>query len=296
MWSRGDVSDQADSDIVQRLRRSTGADIPIEIIALNPWTAGVALVAESFGRGRVALAGDAVHLFTPTGGFGMNTGLDDAANLSWKLAALVQGWGGPSLLASYERERRPIALRNTSAARGFAQNVGDVPVPPEMEEDSPAGAAARAKVGAYLSTFGEEFASIGVQLGARYDGSPIIVPDGAPPADNLVEYHPSSVPGGRAPHLWLNGARGAGDSLFDTFGIGFTLLRLGTSPPDGAAFAAAAKSRSVPLHIVDVPDAAARDLYACDLCLIRPDQHVAWRGNTTDDANRIIARVIGHRS
>lgn len=296
MWSRGDVSDQAEADLIRRLRRSCGADIPIEIIALNPWTAGVALVADSFGRGRVTLAGDAVHLFTPTGGFGMNTGLDDAANLSWKLAALVQGWGGASLLDSYERERRPVALRNTNAARGFAKNVGDVPVPPEMEEDSPAGAAARAKVGAYLATFGEEFASLGVQLGARYDTSPIVVPDGPPPCDDLTAYHPTSIPGGRAPHYWPTNGRGPGDSLFDRFGIGFTLLRLGKTPPGGAAFAAAAQAANIPLTTVDVPDTAARDLYACDLCLIRPDQHVAWRGNKIDDAAKILARVTGHEA
>src|SRR6185437_16628402 len=102
-----------------------------------------------------------------------------------KLAAMVQGWGGPGLLESYAIERKPIAIRNTNAARGFAKNVGDVPVPPEMEDDNLRGAAVRAQVGAFLSTFGEEFASIGVQLGARYDGSPIVCADGTPPNDNL---------------------------------------------------------------------------------------------------------------
>lgn len=296
LWSRGDISDQAQADIIQRLRRSTGADIPIEIIALNPWTSGVALVADSFGRGRVTLAGDAVHLFTPTGGFGMNTGLDDAANLAWKLAALVQGWGGASLLDSYERERRPIALRNTNAARALAQNVGDVPVPPEMEEDSPAGAAARANVGAFLSSFGEEFASIGVQLGARYDGSPIVIADGTPPPDSLTTYVPSSVPGGRAPHLWVNATHGPGDSLFDEFGIGFTLLRLGPTPPDADAFIAEAAARNVPMKILDVQDADARTLYERDLCLIRPDQHIAWRGSEIEDADAVMARVTGHQT
>jgi 2-polyprenyl-6-methoxyphenol hydroxylase-like FAD-dependent oxidoreductase len=292
LWSRAS-EENVEADVRRLLRGCTGTDIPLEILAFTPWTSGVALVAEKFGAGRVLLAGDSVHLFTPTGGFGMNTGVDDAANLAWKLAAMVQGWGGAHLLDSYEIERKPIAIRNTNAARGFARNVGDVPVPPEMEERSPAGEAARAKVGGFLSTFGEEFASIGVQLGARYDGSPIVCADGAAPKDNLTDYMPSSVPGGRAPHVWMDAGRGAGSSLFDHLGVGFTLLRLGPKAPDGAPLLEAAKQRNVPLTVVDVPDRAARDLYACDLCLIRPDQHVAWRGNEVREAERIIDQVIG---
>jgi hypothetical protein len=206
---------------------------------------------------------------------------------------MVQGWGGPRLLDSYETERKPIAIRNTNAARSFAKNVGDVPVPPEMEHASPAGDAARAQVGAFLATFGEEFASIGVQLGARYDGSPIVCADGPPPKDTLTDYVPSSVPGGRAPHVWMDEGRGPGSSLFDRLGTGFTLLRLGPKASDGAAIIEAAKKRNVPLTVLDVPDAEARDLYACDLCLIRPDQHVAWRGDALREADKVIDRVIG---
>jgi 2-polyprenyl-6-methoxyphenol hydroxylase-like FAD-dependent oxidoreductase len=279
--------------VADLIRQSVGADIDIAFIEHRPWTAGHALVADRFVCGRIALAGDAVHIFTPTGGFGMNTGVDDAANLAWKLAAMVQGWGGQHLLESYETERRPIAIRNTNAARAFARNVGDVPVPPEMEDDNLRGAAARAQVGAFLSTFGEEFASLGVQLGARYDGSPVVCAGAAPPKDSLTEYAPSSVPGGRAPHVWLGEGRGPGGSLFDRLGVGFTLLRLGSKAPDGAPLLEAAKARGVPLTVLDVPDAETRDLYACDLCLIRPDQHVAWRGDAIRDAEKILDRVIG---
>ena len=158
--------------IAATFRASVGSDIEVEFIAHATWTAGQAFVTERFGAGRAWMAGDAVHLFTPAGGFGMNTGIDDAANLGWKLAAMVQGWGGPRLLASYEIERRPIALRNTGAAKALGHNVGDTPVAPAMTEDTPAGAAARQKAQAYLNGFAEEFASLGVQLGARYDGSP----------------------------------------------------------------------------------------------------------------------------
>ncbi len=170
--------------IASRFRHSVGEDVPFEFIGHWPWTAGHALVADSFGGGCVWLAGDAVHIFTPTGGFGMNTGIDDAANLGWKLAAMVQGWGGPGLLESYAIERRSIAFRNTGMAKRFSLKLADVPAPPEITEDTAPGAAARADAGAILSTFGEEFASLGIQLGARYDGSPIIASDGtAPPHD-----------------------------------------------------------------------------------------------------------------
>ena len=294
MWSRAS-DEKVEADVRRLMRGCCGADIPLQILAFTPWTSGVALVAEKFGEGRVLLAGDAVHLFTPTGGFGMNTGVDDAANLAWKLAAMVQGWGGPRLLLSYESERKPIAIRNTNAARAFARNVGDVPVPAEMEDDNLRGAAARGKVGAFLGTFGEEFASIGVQLGARYDGSPIVCVDGPPPQDNLTDYVPSSVPGGRAPHVWLDEGRGPGSSLFDRLGVGFTLLRLGPRAPDGASIVEAAKKRHVPLTVLDVPDREVHDLYACDLCLIRPDQHVAWRGDAVREAERIIDQIVGSR-
>src|SRR5262245_7006248 len=121
------------ADLTQRIQQQIGAAVPVEVVGAIPWTGGIALTAERFGRGRVLLAGDAVHLFTPTGGFGMNTGIDDAANLAWKLAAMVQGWGGPLLLASYEPERRPVAKRNTAAAREFALNIGSIVVPDDLE-------------------------------------------------------------------------------------------------------------------------------------------------------------------
>lgn len=265
-----------------------------QVISHQPWTAGIALVSEGFGAGRVLLAGDAVHLFTPTGGFGMNTGVDDVANLSWKLAALVHGWGGSRLLETYEIERKPIAFRNTEAAKNLAKSVGDVPVRREMEEDSPAGARARLDAAQFLSRFGEEFASIGVQLGARYDGSPIVIPDGTPPTDSPVEYIPTSVPGGRAPHFWLAAGRGAGGSVFDQFGAGFTLLRLRETADNGGDIASAARRLGVPLKVVDVYDPEARELYGCDVALIRPDQYVAWRGNRSPaDPDKVISRVIG---
>src|SRR5262249_21016517 len=207
----------------------------------------------------------------------MNTGIDDVANLSWKLAAMIQGWGGAKLLDSYELERKPVAVRNTIAARELAKRNGSIPTSPRMEEDTPEGEAARHRVGAHLSSFGEAFASIGLQLGARYDGSPIIVEDGPPPATNAIAYTPSSVPGGRAPHMWLDQGRGRGSSLYDRLGAGFTLLRLGGSAESSDGLEAAARRRGIPLKVLDVLGKEAWDLYERDLVLIRPDQHVAWR-------------------
>jgi len=295
-WMRPkDPQAEPDDDVVRRaVAACCGMDVPVSPIAHAPWTAGVALVAERFADRRVLLAGDAVHLFTPTGGFGMNTGIDDAANMAWKLAAVLQGWGGPHLLASYEAERLPIAIRNTGAARSLAKSIGDIRVSPDLEQDTAAGAAARKALGAHLSTFGEEFASIGVQLGARYDGSSIVAGDGAPPPDDFASYTPSGVPGGRAPHAWPGGGRGIGDSLFDRFGTGFTLLRLGASAPDAHALASAAKSLNIPFTQIDIADHDIRALYGRDLALIRPDQHIAWRANAApDDAAALLRRLTG---
>lgn len=284
--------DKPDQALVSRqFRAALGEDIAVEFLGHRPWTAGQALVADSFGNGRAFLAGDAAHLFTPTGGFGLNTGIDDAANLAWKLAARVQGWGGSRLLDSYEIERRPIALRNTGAARQLARNVGAVPVGEAINENSPAGEAARGAASAMLSTFGEEFASLGVQLGARYNRSPVIASDGsAPPEDDPITYRPSACPGGRAPHLWLEDH----NSLYDRFGRGFTLIHFKGSSADLRPLEAAAAATGMPLKVLDINLDAGHDLYQSNLALIRPDHYVAWRGNRLPgDANALIAHVTG---
>ncbi|MGB7950292.1 MAG: FAD-dependent monooxygenase [Candidatus Binatia bacterium] len=272
------------------IRECVGENIDIEFLGHKPWTAGQALVADRFGAGRVVLAGDAVHLFTPTGGFGMNTGVDDAANLGWKIAGLIGGWGGPNLLSSYETERRPIAFRNTGMAKELSRGVGKVPIVAEMLDASPAGDRARLNVGKHLETFKEEFASIGIQLGARYDGSPIIVSDDStPPPDDPSTYQPTACPGGRAPHLFFPDH----SSLFDHLGTGFTLLHL-HGEHKTSVMAGAAEARRIPFKTYRVEIPEGRELYACDLALIRPDQHVAWRGDRLpDNCDELLARVTG---
>ncbi|RKP46101.1 FAD-dependent monooxygenase [Trinickia fusca] len=294
-----------DASVIRRIQEGVGRPVDVEVLAHAPWQGGVALVAERFAQGRVYLAGDAIHLFSPTGGFGMNTGIDGAANLAWKLAAAVQGWAGESLLASYEVERRPIAHRNTAAARFLTQRVGGLEVPEEIEADDERGEAARRQLGDALQVFRSQFASLGVELGGRYNGSPIVWEDGEPPADDPLEYRPSSVPGGRLPHLWVRRDDGGRSSVFDLLGKGFTLLRVVTDQADerdGNAFGvarlvAAADARGIPLAVVEVKAEAALALYERRLILVRPDQHVAWRGDRLPpDAGAVLDRVVGREA
>ncbi len=278
---------------LESLALTTGREFPLELIGCEPWTAGLTLVTERYTdpHQRVFLIGDSAHLFTPTGGQGYNTAVDDAANLGWKLAAVCNGWGGPALLGTYETERRPIGQRNTHFARAMADSIGRMAVPPEIEEESPAGEAARRQLGAQLLHHcNVEFDIPGIHFGMFYGDSPIIASDGTPaPSDAWNDYTPHATPGARAPHLWV----GEGVSIFDRFGHGFTLVRLGEDAPDARAYADAARSIGVPLTIIDVHGDEARDIYGADLALIRPDHHVAWRGNAVGDPHAILAGVTG---
>lgn len=273
------------------LVRATGRDFPFEILGIAEWTAGFTLVAERFGEGRILIAGDAAHLFTPTGGQGYNTSVDDASNLGWKLAAVCQGWGGPGLLATYETERKPIAYRNTRFARAMAESIGKIALPTELEQDGEAGDAARATLGRRLMRHAAtEFDIPGIHLGVFYSGSPIVVPDGTSPPDDWHRYTADGAPGARAPHVWL----ADGVSIFDRFARDFTLVRFNTGI-DVRPIETAARRLGVPLSVLEVSSDEARDLYARDLALVRPDHHVAWRGNALpEDAGELLARVAGH--
>jgi 2-polyprenyl-6-methoxyphenol hydroxylase-like FAD-dependent oxidoreductase len=287
-----DESDYSQADSASLFQTMLGKSCPVEIINRSAWHAGYSLVAQHYQRGRVFLAGDAVHLFTPTGGLGYNTAIEDVVNLAWKLAAMVEGWGGVQLLATYETERRQIGRRNTGFARYFANSIGNFVAPQEIEEETPKGAAARERAGAYLNRHvREEFNIPGITFGARYDGSPIIAGDGTvPPPDRMNDYLPSAVPGGRAPHAWLED----GCSLYDAFGFEFSLLRLGAKAPDASALVDAAARRRMPVTVVDLPQDELRDLYDADLALIRPDQIVAWRGHRVpEDPAALLATVAG---
>ena len=268
-----------------------GKELPFEVLSVCTWMAGHSLVAQRFQHGRVLIAGDAAHLFTPTGGLGYNTAVEDAVNLGWKLAHVLRGSADERLLASYEYERKPVAQRNTAYARHFADSVGLFVAVPELEQPGPAGETARAQAAAYLNAHARlEFSIPGVTFGARYDGSPVIVPDGTtPPPDEPNVYTPTACPAGRAPHAW----RPDGRSLFDSFNFEWTLLALGPTPPDVSAFEQAAAALRLDFKVVRDADAHLRDLYDAPLALIRPDQIVAWRGHDARAAPDVLEVVTG---
>jgi hypothetical protein len=256
-----------------------------------PWRRSQ-FTADRYVNGRIALAGDAAHTTSPTGGHGLNTGIGDISDLGWMLDALLRGWGGDQLLAAYNAERRPVAIRNgTSSTRNYGawvQAVGrDL-----VLDDTPAGEAQRRAVGDQMNAMlASEWHSFGVAMGYRYDASPIVIPDGVPPTpDEPGDYVQTARPGHRAPHAWLADGR----STIDLFGDGFTLLRLGFVG-DVTPLTAAAADRGVPLRVVVVDDPAIARLYERRLVLVRPDGMVAWRADSLpDNVSALLSTVTGN--
>jgi 2-polyprenyl-6-methoxyphenol hydroxylase-like FAD-dependent oxidoreductase len=284
----------SDDDIRAALKRAMGRDFDYEILSVMRWVRRE-LVADRYGSGRVFIAGDAAHLMSPTGGFGMNTGIGDAVDLGWKLEAAIKGWGGAALLASYETERRPVGLRNVAEAsrnlRRMLSTRERLPGP-EIFKPGPENDAARKEYGGWFAAImRHEWFANGVMMGYRYDGSPIVWPDGTPaPPDVSHPYTQSARPGSRAPHVWLADGR----STLDLFGRGFVLLRLGASPPGTARIERAAAERNVPLHPVAVVEPDVLAAYERRLVLVRPDGHVAWRADAEPaDAGALIDVVRG---
>ena len=279
-------------DPVALIKAAIGAQMDVEVISALDWTPRQ-LVADTYGSGRVFLAGDACHLFVPTGGFGMNTGIGDAADLAWKIEATLAGWGGPSLMGTYDLERRPIGLRNTlEAADNYARSGDIFSAVQDIEDDGAVGAGARTAIAANLPPKIKHFAPIGVHLGYHYDHSPLIIPDGTPkPRFDAASYTPTTRPGHRAPHAWLTDGR----STLDLFGRGFALLCFGAHMRETSGLMEAARRRGVPmnLHMME-NEAAAAAVYEQRLCLVRPDGHVAWRGDQAPhDPDRIIDVIRG---
>lgn len=270
------------------LGRMLGADVDVEILSQGPWTGGLAQVADTYGAGRIFIAGDAAHLFTPLGGFGLNTGAGDAINLSWKLAAVHDGWAGEGLLASYSAERQPIGVRNTRLGIACTTRKDEWRIPADINEDTAEAAEARKALGAFVEVDDlQEYATIGVQLGEHY-ASPIISEDqAAPPRDDPWDrYVPSDRPGGRAPHFKLPG----GVSAYDALGQGYCLLAF--MGAEGSRLQHAAAKRGVPFKLLKVADRPAD--YRHNLVLVRPDNHIAWSGNDLpDDCVALIDQVRG---
>jgi 2-polyprenyl-6-methoxyphenol hydroxylase-like FAD-dependent oxidoreductase len=272
------------------IRGLVGSEIDAEVLGTDPWTARM-LLANRYRNGRIFLAGDAAHLNPPWGGHGFNTGIGDAVNIGWKLAAVLEGWGGERLLASYEAERRPIAERTIREA--VANMSVLAPELSNQDLDAPGlvgEQARRAAAQVIQATKDREFHSLGLVLGYQYDASPVIVDDGTPPLPESQAYSPTARPGARLPHLWLP----EGASLYDRLGNGFSLLRL-RDDANVAPFIESAAARRVPLTVVEPGGQTLEKLYEASLLLVRPDQHVVWRGVSIDRpaADAIIDRARG---
>ena len=270
--------DSVDRDACIRTILGVGADFDYDIISREDWF-GRRLIADRFRDRSAFIAGDAAHIWVPYAGYGMNAGIADAMNLSWLLAAHLNGWAPASILDAYEAERWPI----TSQVSRFAMSHAEAEIrrrgaiPDDIEEAGANGEAARREVGNLTYEINvQQYACAGLNFGSYYDRSPIIAYDGAEhPAYTMNSYTPSTVPGCRTPHLWC----GDGRSLYDAMGPEFTLLRFDPAI-DVAPLEAAARTRGMPLKLLDMQRQMAAIFYGDGLVLSRPDQHVAWRGDT----------------
>jgi 2-polyprenyl-6-methoxyphenol hydroxylase-like FAD-dependent oxidoreductase len=269
-----------------------GAPIEHEILVANAWTPHL-LLAQSYGGGRVFLAGDAAHQYIPTGGYGMNTGIGDAVDLGWKLAAVLLGFGGAGLLDSYESERRPVGYRNREASAAHTRVRLEIAESYRQayEGGLPLNDARRAALGAKIAAHGNaENESYGIEFGYVYEPSPIVVAEaGAVAPSDPVHYTPTTMPGARLPSTYLSD----GSALFDRLGPWFTLVNFGAA--DASPFVAAAARANVPLEVLSLREPALQHVYGRDVLLVRPDQHIAWRGSETSSvgAAKVLARALG---
>jgi 2-polyprenyl-6-methoxyphenol hydroxylase-like FAD-dependent oxidoreductase len=284
----------SDDDMKTMFEQVVAMKVAYEMLYVGQWKQNL-LLADSYARNRIFLAGDAVHLVIPTGGLGMNSGVGDAIDLSWKLAATLQGWGGPGLLASYEIERRQIGARNVAASRHASRGrrAWRAAWCPNIRDHTPAGTEARANLSRIAEV--EQRKSnemIGAELGYRYAGSPIIWPEqGEAPETDIMTYVPTTWPGARLPHVWLDD----GTALHDRIGDGYTLLRLAATQADTDALGRAFAFYGAPFTVLDIADQRPRAIYGYDLLLLRPDLHVVWRGNRLpDDPAKLAALATGH--
>lgn len=284
-----------DSDEAMKAQFEKVVGIPVryEMLSCNPWRQNL-LVADHYQDGRVFLAGDAVHLVIPTGGLGMNSGVGDAVDLGWKLAATLRGWGGPSLLLSYELERRQIGDRNVGASRyaNLGRRKWRSMWRPDICDDTPEGKRTRDTLAAVADIEQRKTNEmIGAELGYRYVNSPIICDIPGGPEHLFRTYQPTTWPGARLPHVWLDDGSAIQDRIPTD---GFTVVKLGRGDVDVGPLAAALAARGAPVHSLEIRDQIARDIYGFDAMLLRPDLHIVWRGNVVTDAPEIAAVATGH--
>ena len=281
---------ESDGEMAGIFTKSLSMPIPFEMISVNEWTQHL-LCAEHYSCGRVFVAGDASHLVIPTGGLGMNTGVGDATDLAWKIWGTLAGWGGPRLLASYDAERRPIGVRNVKASR--AAMVGRLgwraAYSSSIRENTPEGLAARAEMARRFDIEQRKVTEIlGIEAGYRYVSSAIICNEnGDGPDPDNAQYSPTTWPGARLPHVWLDD----GTALHDHLGPGYTLLRFGKTAEETNSLERAFRELGAPIDTLAIDSERARDIYGYDLLLVRPDLHVAWRGNKSPENPRAVARI-----
>jgi 2-polyprenyl-6-methoxyphenol hydroxylase-like FAD-dependent oxidoreductase len=284
----------SDAEMKTQFEKVVGIPVNYEMLSCQQWRQNL-LLADRYRDRRVFLAGDAVHLVIPTGGLGMNTGVGDAFDLSWKLAATLQGWGGPNLLNSYEIERRQIGERNVGASRyaSLGRRKWRSQYKPNIRDNTPEGQATRDNLTRVADVEQRKTNEmIGAELGYRYVDSPIIdnIPGG--PEHLFREYHPTTWPGARLPHVWLSDGAPIQDRIPTD---GFTLLHLGGTKADTSAIKEALRARGAPVTDLHVHEEKARDIYGFDLVLLRPDMHIVWRGNAPyADAAALAATATGH--
>jgi 2-polyprenyl-6-methoxyphenol hydroxylase-like FAD-dependent oxidoreductase len=286
-----------DDELKAFAHQALGRPFELEILSVLRWQRAE-LVAERYRDGRAFICGDACHLTSPTGGLGMNTGIGDAVDLSWKLDAALAGWGGEALLDSYEIERKPVAQRITRFSTGNLEIMKKVPTSDKIAEDSEEGRDVRQRAGhALMEGLKREWFSMNMHLGNRYVDSPVNVYDEHESREQIVaeyqdaiNYKPTSRPGCRAPHVWLADGR----STLDLFGRGFVLFMFDGQAGDAAALQEAAEQRGVPLRMVRIDEPAARALYEKRYVLVRPDGHVAWLSDSMpEDADAVLGKVSG---
>ncbi|CNF87209.1 FAD-binding monooxygenase [Mycobacterium tuberculosis] len=289
---QGVAADASDEEIMAVLRRVAGEPVDIEIMSTDPWRPRVS-VAESFQAGRVFLAGDAAHANPPWGGHGFNTGVGDAVNLGWKLAAVLQGWSAESVLGSYDHERRTAAMQTIADAAENMRALDDSLVSQDILGQGDSARAARSALRAEIAEVKEsEFYSRGLVLGYHYAESPLVIGDGTrPPAPHPIHYTPTTVPGVRLPHAWLEGDRVA---VYDRLGPRYSIVVVGDVPDPSHSAAAGRGAGLGELPIVRVAMGSAPGYDRPQILLVRPDQHIAWRGEReADDFPAILHRVTG---
>ncbi|GAA5161204.1 FAD-dependent oxidoreductase [Pseudonocardia eucalypti] len=272
-------------DAEELVRAAIALDTPVRVLSDATWHL-THRVAERYRTGRVLFAGDAAHTLSPSGGFGMNTGIADAANLGWKLAAVLAGWAGPGLLDSYEAERMPVAVASLEQSNHNLRRTLRRELSPSIMLDNADGAAARSSLAAQLESGGvrREFDAPDIHFGYRYR-STLIVDD--PTEKDTETWSTSALPGGRAPHVWIH----PGMSTLDLFGRGFVLLSFQSSPNTERLQQAFAEYQ-IPLAICEIDQADVAQNYGRPHVVVRPDGHVAWRGtdlpvNPETLANRV---------